>query len=81
MPDTISCEAADLAAAAKCFDCLNEQQAKTVMLYLLREVANLRDQTPAQLVQSAKCVCGMPSNLMDSVMVYLACKAVEALEA
>lgn len=47
---------AQLAVSAKC-DCLNDDDFKKVVVYLLATNAGLSGQTPAQLAESAKCYC------------------------
>lgn len=77
MAETISCEPADLVAAANCFKCIPGGMQPEVMIYLLQQIAG-NTETPDQLVQSAKCFKCIGQGMMSEVIVYLLCQTVNA---
>lgn len=77
MPDTISCEPDDLAAAAKCFCIPDRKTQEAIMIYLLYTLSGL-NMTVKELVAASKCYCIGNDKTRDSILIYLACKAAQA---
>lgn len=73
MPESINCDPATLAAAAKCY-CLNEKQSREVVIYLLAQIAG-DTSTPAELAGKASCYC-FDQQTADAVITYLLCAVV-----
>ena len=55
MPETVNCDPALLAKAAACY-CYTEPQFRSVLIYLLAQIAG-HSSTPAELARKAACYC------------------------
>ncbi len=71
----ISCTPADLAAAAKCFQCLPSEQKQWIDTYLLAVIAG-GSTDPNTLANAAKCFQCIPEGALPRVMAYLLCQIV-----
>jgi hypothetical protein len=58
-----------IAAAARCFDCIPPGYRETAIIYLLGEIAGVTD--PATIVENAKCYDCIPAGFRLSAIVYL----------
>jgi hypothetical protein len=74
----VSCDPNDLIEEAKCFRCISGEANAWVMIYLLRNIADLEDMTPEELVKAAKCFECIPPGASQAVMVYLLCQILNA---
>lgn len=70
---TISCTPADLAAAAKCFQCLPSEQKQWIDTYLLAVIAK-GSTDPNTLALAAKCFQCIPPGMLRRVQAYLLCQ-------
>ncbi len=75
----ISCEPADLQAAANCFKCdIPKGEEALVMIYLLQQIAQ-NTMTPQELANAATCFrCGIPRGMEQEVIMYLLCQIATA---
>lgn len=71
----VSCDAASLAAAAKCYTCYTPQQREAVKVYLAAVVAGLDNLTPAELMARAKCYVCLTPGQIKALRNYLICQA------
>jgi hypothetical protein len=71
----ISCTPADLAEAAKCFQCLPSEQKQWIDTYLLAVIAG-GSTDPNTLALAAKDYQGVSSELLQRIQVYLLCQIV-----
>lgn len=69
----ISCTPADLAAAAKCFQCLPSEQKQWIDTYLLAVIAK-GSTDPNTLALAAKCFQCIPSGMLRRIQAYLLCQ-------
>lgn len=79
MPDdTINCDPAALALAAKCY-CSPENVQRAEMIWLMMQIAGL-NLTPSELAERSKCFC-MDEQSSRAAMLYLTCAAAQAVGA
>lgn len=71
----ISCQPADLVAASRCLCGIPSGKRELVMIYLLQQLAGLGNLTAAQLLDRAKCLCGLSEHDMKAIEVALLCTA------
>lgn len=69
----ISCDPADLSAAAKCFACLTPEQREAVKTYLLAVIAG-GSLDPSALMDSAKCFQCIQPDHQRALQNYLLCQ-------
>lgn len=69
----ISCTPADLAAAAKCFQCLPSEQKQWIDTYLLAVIAK-GSTDPNTLALAAKCFQCIPPGMLRRIQAYLLCQ-------
>lgn len=74
---TISCTPADLAAAAKCFQCLPSEQKQWIDTYLLAVIAK-GSTDPNTLALAAKCFQCIPSGMLRRIQAWLLCQIVSS---
>lgn len=73
----VSCTAADLAEAAKCFTCLSPADHAAIQTYLLATIAG-GSTDPATLLAAAKCFTCVPDSELKRIQVYLLCAILTA---
>lgn len=71
----VSCAPADLAAAAKCFQCLPSEQKQWIDTYLLAVIAG-GSTDPNTLAIAAKGFQGIPPGMLRRIQAYLLCQIV-----
>lgn len=69
----ISCEPANLATAAACYD-FDHITREKVKIYLLAVIAGKDNLSPSELAEAAKCYC-LDAATMKKVLAYLICEA------
>lgn len=69
----VSCDPTDLAAAAKCFICLDVAQREAIKTYLLAVIAG-GSTDPNTLMEAAKCFVCIPPDKQKQIQTYLLCQ-------
>lgn len=74
----ISCVAADLVEASKCYACLSKEERESVMIYLLAQLAGEDATSTADLAEAAKAYRALSGPMAKAVQNYLLCQIANA---